>query len=152
LDGIPPAQRGVPQIKVVYDIDANGILTVSASVGGGAGKSLKIQRDKGRLNEKDIERMVADAEKYKEEDAKRKECIEAKNKFENMLYSAKSSAPENAKSVLDEEFAWLERQGSDTKASVYAERTTAFEQKMRGFSTPKSEEETPRRPDIEEVD
>ena len=152
LDGIPPAQRGVPQIKVVYDIDANGILTVSASVGGGAGKSLKIQRDKGRLNEKDIERMVADAEKYKEEDAKRKECIEAKNKFENMLYSAKSSAPENAKSVLDEEFAWLEKQGADTKASVYAERTTAFEQKMQAFSTAKSEEETPRRPDIEEVD
>ena len=151
LDGIPPAQRGVPQIKVVYDIDANGILTVSASVGGGTGKSLKIQRDKGRLNEKDIERMVADAEKYKEEDAKRKECIEAKNKFENMLYSAKSSAPENAKSVLDEEFAWLEKQGADTKASVYEQRTTALEQKMRGF-TSSPEEETPRRPDIEEVD
>jgi heat shock protein 1/8 len=152
LDGIPPAQRGVPQIKVIYDIDANGILTVSANVGGGAGKSLKIQRDKGRLSENDIERMLADADKYKEEDAKRKECIEAKNKFENMLYSVKSSAPENAKSVLDEEFAWLERQGSDTKASVYEERTAAFEQKMQAFSTAKPEEETPRRPDIEEVD
>ena len=73
LSGIPPAPRGVPQIEVTFDIDANGILNVSA-VDKSTGKQNKITitNDKGRLSKEDIERMVQDAEKYKDEDDKQK--------------------------------------------------------------------------------
>jgi len=156
LDGIPPAPRGVPQIKVTYDLDANGILTVSAKVGEGAGKSLTIKNDKGRLSEADIERMCAEADKYKEEDMKRKEHVDAKNQYENTLYGTKNnmeSIPENAranvKRFLDEEFAWLEKQNIDTSADTFNKRTGAFSSKMSELSAPKQQTMNP---DIEEVD
>jgi heat shock 70kDa protein 1/2/6/8 len=155
LDGIPNAPRGVPQIKVTYDLDANGILTVSAKVGEGAGKSLTIKNDKGRLSEADIERMCAEADKYKEEDTKRKERIDAKNQYENTLYSTKNNMdkiPEDAKtdvkSFLDQEFAWLEKQNIDTSADTFNERMGAFSGKMSELSTPKHK----MNPDIAEVD
>jgi heat shock protein 1/8 len=152
LDGIPHAPRGVPQIKVTYDLDANGILTVSAKVGEGAGKSLTIKNDKGRLSEADIERMCAEADKHKEEDAKRRERIDAKNQYENTLYSTKNNIPENAKTdvkrFLDEEFAWLEKQNIDTSAETFNERMGAFSGKMSELSSPK----TKMNPDIMEVD
>jgi L1 cell adhesion molecule like protein len=134
LDGIPPAPRGGPQIKVTYDVDANGILTVTANVGEGEGKSLTIKNDKGRLSDKDIERMCAEAETYKEEDTKRREQIDAKNKYENTIYSAKNNMDSNAKpdvkSFLDEEFAWLENQNVDTNVDTFNKRTEAFNLKM----------------------
>jgi L1 cell adhesion molecule like protein len=152
LDGIPPSPRGVPQIKVTYDLDANGILTVSANVGEGIGKSLTIKNDKGRLSEADIERMCAEAEKYKEEDTKRKEHIEAKNQYENLLYSTKNNmdtikeyAKESVKSFLDEEFAWLEKQNIDTNVETFSERTNAFNSKMSEFKEMSN-------PDIADVD
>lgn len=155
LDGIPNAPRGVPQIKVTYDLDANGILTVSAKVGEGAGKSLTIKNDKGRLSEADIERMCAEADKYKEEDTKRKERVDAKNQYENTLYSTKNNMdkiPEDAKtdvkSFLDQEFAWLEKQNIDTSADAFNERMGAFSGKMSELSTPKHK----MNPDIAEVD
>ena len=155
LDGIPNAPRGVPQIKVTYDLDANGILTVSAKVGEGAGKSLTIKNDKGRLSEADIERMCAEADKYKEEDTKRRERVDAKNQYENTLYGAKNNMdniPENAKadvkSFLEEEFAWLDKQNVDTSAETFNERTGTFNGKMSELSNPKH---TPN-PDIAEVD
>merc|ERR1719472_458430 len=84
LDGIPPMPRGVPQIEVTYDIDANGILNVSA-VEKSTGKENKITitNDKGRLSKEEVERMVAEAEKYKQEDEANKSKIEAKNSCEN---------------------------------------------------------------------
>jgi len=92
LSGIPPAPRGVPQIEVMFDIDANGILNVSA-IEKGTGKTSKITitNDKGRLSKDDIERMVRDAEKYKAEDEKNKERIEAKNGLENYAYSLRNT-------------------------------------------------------------
>jgi len=92
LSGIPPAPRGVPQIEVTFDIDANGILNVSA-VEKGTGKSSKITitNDKGRLSKDDIERMVRDAEKFKAEDEKNRERIEAKNGLENYAYSLRNT-------------------------------------------------------------
>merc|ERR1711906_109039 len=83
LTGIPPAPRGEPQIEVTFDIDANGILNVSASEKS-TGKSSKITitNDKGRLSKEDIERMVKDAEKFKSEDEKTRQKIEAKNSLE----------------------------------------------------------------------
>jgi L1 cell adhesion molecule like protein len=157
LDGIPPAPRGVPQIKVTYDIDANGILTVSAKVGDGAGKSLTIKNDKGRLSEKDIERMCEEAEQYKEEDMKRKECIDAKNQYENTLYGTKNgmdNIPEASRSdvqkLLDEEFAWLEKQNIDTSADEFNKKTGEFSGKMSELTRDKPKH-TPN-PDIADVD
>ena len=71
MTGIPPAPRGVPQIEVVFDVDANGILNVSASDRStGKSEKITITNDKGRLSQEDIDRMVSDAEKYKEDDEK----------------------------------------------------------------------------------
>lgn len=92
LEGIPPAPRGVPQIEVTFDIDANGIMNVSA-VDKGTGKENKITitNDKGRLSKDDIERMVNEAERFKDEDEKRKKVIESKNALENYCYSIKNT-------------------------------------------------------------
>jgi len=92
LAGIPPAPRGVPQIEVTFDIDANVILNVSAS-DKSTGKSSKITitNDKGRLSKEDIERMVEEAEKYKNEDEKSRQKIEAKNSLENYAYNIRNT-------------------------------------------------------------
>jgi L1 cell adhesion molecule like protein len=92
LTGIPPAPRGVPQIEVTFDIDANGILNVSA-VDKSTGKENKITitNDKGRLSKEDIERMVKEAESYKDEDEKQKDRIQAKNSLESYAFNIKST-------------------------------------------------------------
>ena len=92
LDGIPPAPRGIPQIEVGFDLDANGIMKVEAKEkGSGKSENITIQNDKGRLSAEDIEKMVEEAEKYKEDDDALKEKIDAKNEFEGLLYQTKSS-------------------------------------------------------------
>ena len=95
LTGIPPAPRGVPQIEVTFDIDANGILNVSA-VDKSTGKENKITitNDKGRLSKEDIERMVKEAEAYKDEDEKQKDRISAKNALESYAFNIKSTVEE----------------------------------------------------------
>jgi len=123
LMGIPPAPRGVPQIEVTFDIDANGILNVNA-VENGSGKQNKITitNDKGRLSKEDIDRMVNDAEKYKAEDEQQKDRISAKNGLESYIFNMKSSlGEEQIKSrlsgeevntittALDETMDWLDR-------------------------------------------
>ena len=92
LEGIPPAARGVPQIEVTFDIDANGILNVSA-VDKATGKQNKITitNDKGRLSKEEIEKMVSDAEKFKAEDEAMKDKIEAKNGLENYCFQMKNT-------------------------------------------------------------
>jgi len=92
LSGIPPMPRGKPQVEVTFDIDANGILQVSA-LDKTTGKSNKITitNDKGRLSKDQIERMVRDAEKFKQEDEKQRERIEAKNHLENYAYSLRNT-------------------------------------------------------------
>merc|ERR1712149_125612 len=92
LDGIPPAPRGVPQIEVTFDIDANGILNVSA-VDKSTNKQSKITitNDQGRLSKEEIERMVNDADKFKAEDEKQKERIAAKNSLESYCFNMKST-------------------------------------------------------------
>jgi len=92
LAGIPPAPRGVPQIEVTFDIDANGILNVSAAdKSTGKENKITITNDKGRLSKEEIERMVNDAEKYKDEDDKQKSRIAAKNGLESYAFQMKST-------------------------------------------------------------
>lgn len=95
LSGIPPAPRGVPQIEVTFDIDANGILHVSAEdKSTGKSNRITITNDKGRLSKADIERMVRDAEKYRDEDEKQRERIGARNGLEAYLFQMKSTLDE----------------------------------------------------------
>merc|ERR1711978_301642 len=105
LTGIPPAPRGVPQIEVTFDIDANGILNVSAmDKSTNKGNKITITNDQGRLSKEDIERMVNDAEKFKAEDEKQKERIAAKNGLESYCFNMKSSMDEeNLKEKISEE-------------------------------------------------
>jgi L1 cell adhesion molecule like protein len=92
LDGIPPMPRGTPQIEVVFDIDSNGILNVSAAEKStGKSNKIAITNDKGRLSKEEIERMVAEAEKYKNEDEEMREKIDAKNNLEGHLYQVKNT-------------------------------------------------------------
>jgi len=98
LTGIPPAPRGVPQIEVTFDIDANGILNVNAmDKSSGKSEKITITNDKGRLSKEDIEKMVEDAEKFKAEDEVQKEKIAAKNALESYCFNMKST-------VEDEKF------------------------------------------------
>jgi len=95
LDNIPPAPRGVPQIQVVFDIDANGILNVSASdKSTGKTNQVTITNEKGRLSQSDIDRMVSEAEKYASEDEANKKKVESKNGLENYCYSLRNTLQE----------------------------------------------------------
>lgn len=96
LSGIPPAPRGVPQIEVTFDIDANGILNVTAlERSTNKENKITITNDKGRLSKEEIERMVNDAEKYRSEDEKQKETIAAKNALESYCFNMKATMDED---------------------------------------------------------
>merc|ERR1712226_1600861 len=95
LDGIPPAPRGVPQVEVTFDIDANGILNVSAQdKSTGKSNQITITNEKGRLSQSEIDRMVQEAEKYRAEDEANKEKIEAKNGLENYCFTMRNTLQE----------------------------------------------------------
>lgn len=92
LNGIPAAPRGIPQIEVTFDINANGIMDVSAhDKGTGKQSKITITNDKGRLSKEEIEKMVQDAEKFKSEDEKVKERIDTRNGLESYCFSLKNS-------------------------------------------------------------
>jgi len=99
LIGIPPARRGVPQIEVTFDIDANGIVNVSAKdKGTGKEQQIKIQAS-GGLNDSDIDQMVKDAEKFAEEDKKRREAAEAKNNADSLVHATQQQLAENGDKI-----------------------------------------------------
>jgi len=104
LTGIPPAPRGTPQIEVTFDIDANGILNVSAvEKAGGRSERITITNDQGRLSKEEIDRMVEESEKFKADDEKQKERIDAKNSLESYCFNIKSTIEDsNIKDKLDE--------------------------------------------------
>ena len=92
LDGIPPMPRGVPQIEVSFDVDANGILNVTAAEKStGKSQKITITNDKGRLSKEDIERMVSDASNFEAEDKARMELVEARNGLESYVYNVRNS-------------------------------------------------------------
>merc|ERR1712093_325918 len=97
LDGIPPAPRGVPQIEVTFDVDANGVLNVSAEDKGASGKkaNITITNDKGRLSEADIKRMVDEAKEFEAQDIAARERVDARNALESYTYSLKNSLHEH---------------------------------------------------------
>jgi len=123
LAGIPPAPRGVPQIEVTFDIDANGILNVSAQdKTTGKVNKITITNDKGRLSKDQIEKMINEAEKYKGEDEKNRKKVEAKNHLENYTYSMRNTirdekvAPkldpadkEKIEKAVEEAISWLDK-------------------------------------------
>lgn len=95
LTGIPPAPRGVPKIDVTFDLDANGILNVSAKdTSSGNTRQIIIKNDKGRLSQQDIDRMLADAEKYREEDERQRKRVEARNQLESYIFQVKQAVDE----------------------------------------------------------
>lgn len=122
LKGIPPAPRGVPQINVCFDIDANGILNVSAEdKTAGVKNQITITNDKGRLSKEEIEKMVQDAEKYKAEDEQVKKKVEAKNSLENYAYNMRNTIKDEKlaqkltqedkqkiEKAIDETIEWIE--------------------------------------------
>merc|ERR1712070_1179559 len=95
LMGIPPAPRGVPQIEVSFDIDADGILNVSAKDKGTGKEQNIVIKSSGGLSEEDIEQMVRDAESNAESDAKRRQLIESKNEIDSLIYSTEKSVTDN---------------------------------------------------------
>src|SRR4051794_31918579 len=102
LTGIPPAPRGIPQIEVTFDIDANGILSVSAKdLGTGKEQKIEIKAGSG-LSDEEIKRMVTDAESHAEDDRKARELVEARNNAENAAYQAERQLKDMDESVIDE--------------------------------------------------
>merc|ERR1712183_40138 len=100
LTGIPPAPRGVPQIDVTFEVDANGILQVSAEdKGTGKAEKITITAEKGRLSQEDIDRMVREAEEFADEDKKVKERIDSRNGLESYLYNLKNTLDDDEKSA-----------------------------------------------------
>ena len=115
LDGIPPMPRGVPQIEVTFDIDANGILNVSAiEKSTGKENKITITNDKGRLSKDEVERMVAEAEKYAQEDESQKKKIEAKNGLENYAYSLRNTMNDDK---LKDKFDAADKETLDAKVN-----------------------------------
>jgi molecular chaperone DnaK len=118
LVGIPPAPRGVPQIEVTFDIDANGIVHVSAKdLGTGKEQSIKITAPK-KLSKEEIDKMVKDAERFASEDTKRKEQVETINQADNLVYATEKSMKEFGDKVSQQERADIEARLNDLKAAI----------------------------------
>merc|ERR1712159_510488 len=142
LTNIPPAPRGVPQIEVTFEIDANGILNVGAEdKGTGSKEKIVITNEKGRLSQEEIDRMVQEAEEFAEEDKKLKEKIDSRNTLETYAYNMKSSVSDEEKlgGKLDEDdketiedavadaLEWLEENGDDAEAEEIEEKLKELE-------------------------
>jgi len=134
LDGIPPAPRGVPQIEVVFDIDANGILTVTAKdKATGKSQAIKITGSTG-LTKEEIEKMKEEAEKHAQEDQKEKERIEARNKADNMIYVAEKSLKEAGDKVDKTLKEIIERKVKELKEILDKGTKEELEEKTKALS------------------
>jgi len=125
LQGIPPAPRGVPQIEVGFDLDANSILSVTAQDKNNASnsKSIRIEQQKGRLSSEEIDRIVKEAEKFKAEDQAKRERVDAKNQLESVLYQTMNQIGEKVPSVkeyCEKQLEWLEENQDATTEALQA--------------------------------
>jgi heat shock protein 1/8 len=166
LKGIPPAPRGVPQINVRFDIDANGILNVTAEdKASGNSEKIVITNDKGRLSKEEIEKMVQDAEKYKEEDEAYEKKVQTMNNFEAMVYGARTTAeslPEEDKSTLNEKInemiSWIDNNRTaeideiEHKQQEFTQVLAPFMNAGTGTEAEAEKPSPPGGPTIEEVD
>jgi molecular chaperone DnaK len=142
LDGIPPAPRGLPQIEVTFDIDANGILHVTAKdLGTGKKQSISIQKP-GGLSEDEIERMVKDAELHAEDDRKRKEEVDVKNTAESLINAAEKTIKESGdiatadqKSKVESAIAELKTELEGTNIEAIQSKTEALQTAVYDIST-----------------
>ena len=144
LQGIPPMPRGVPQIEIAYDLDANGILNVSAcEKSTGKSDNITVTNDKGRLSKEDIEKMVEEADKFKEDDEKAKEIIDSKNNYESLVYQMKNTVNDEKTSsiidtsmkdelnkIIEEHISWLDGNQMASKEE-YNEKKIDFEKSMK---------------------
>ncbi|KAK7931865.1 glucose-regulated protein [Apiospora marii] len=165
LTGIPPAPRGQPQIEVSFELDANGVLKVSAhDKGAGKQESITITNDKGRLTQDEIDRMVAEAEKYAEEDKATRERIEARNGLENYAFNLKNQVnddeglggkidEEDKETIMDavkEATDWLDENAASATAEDFEEQKEKLSNvaypitsKLYGGSAPGGEDDEP---------
>ena len=134
LVGIPPAPRGVPQVEVTFDIDANGIVNVSAKdKGTGKEQQIRIQAS-GGLSEADIEKMVKDAESHAEEDKKRKAAVEAKNHAEALIHSTEKAVAEHGSKVGEGERKAIENAIADLKEALKGDDGDAIQAKTNALA------------------
>ncbi|HEY1555188.1 MAG TPA: molecular chaperone DnaK [Kofleriaceae bacterium] len=132
LTGIPPAPRGVPQIEVTFDIDANGILNVTAKdKATSAERAIRIEASSG-LNEADIKRAVEDAQKHEAEDKARKDSIEARNQLDTLLYGTKKLVSENAAKIGDTDKLMIEEAMKEAEGVLEHNRDDGNADELRG--------------------
>ena len=130
LSGIPPAPRGIPQVEVTFDIDANGIIDVSAKdLGTGKKQSIKITASQ-KLNEDEVERMKKEAEKYSDEDKKRKEKIEVKNNAESLVYSTEKLLKDYGDKVDKETKEKIEKEINELKEAISKDDNESIKKKL----------------------
>jgi L1 cell adhesion molecule like protein len=143
LSGIPPMSRGEPQIEVTFDVDANGILTVSAEEKTtGKKQNITITNDGSRLSADDIEKMVEEAEKFKEDDEQIRKLQDARNKFENYLYQMKQTIEdESLKSKLGDDYETIKEKLTEAEGvlevdTISCEEYEAAQQELENFINP----------------
>jgi molecular chaperone DnaK len=135
LDGIPPAPRGVPKIEVTFDIDANGILHVSAKdMGTGKQQAITITGH-GGLDEKEIQRMVKDADVHSAEDRKRREVIEVRNQADQMIYGLEKLLRENKDKIAEDDAKRVQAEIEATKKAVQSENLDQIKRAMESLAT-----------------
>ena len=134
LVGIPPAPRGMPQIEVTFDIDANGIVNVSAR-DKGTGKEQKITiTGSGGIDKDEIERMVDDAKAHSEEDRKRREVIDARNQLDSLVYGTEKNLAEHKDKLSETDAAEIEAAIQEAKKAMEAEDAAAMANASAGLS------------------
>jgi heat shock protein 5 len=161
LTGIPPAPRGLPQIEVTFEIDANGILKVSAAdKGTGKSESITIKNEKGRLSQEEIERMVAEAERFAADDEAQRKRIEALNALSSFVYSLKTQLNDNdglggkiteddKKTILatiKETTDWIEEHGSDASTEDFEEKLAEVQSVVNPITSKLYSGDAPRSP------
>ncbi len=134
LDGIPPAPRGIPKIEVTFDIDANGILHVSArDMGTGKQQQITITGHSG-LDDQEIDRMVKDADEHSEEDKKRRELIDARNHADQLVYNLEKLLRENKDKIAEEDAKNIQAEIDNTKKAIESEDLDQIKQAMEALS------------------
>jgi molecular chaperone DnaK len=135
LDGIPPSPRGIPQIEVTFDIDANGILNVKAmDKASNKVQSIRIEASSG-LSEADIEKMKQDSEKYAEEDKKKRETVDAKNLAEQTIYTAEKAMKDAGDKITDEIKKPIDEKIKELRDAMSKDDLNLIQTKTGGLST-----------------